>query len=575
MTLIKPNFLFAHVLFLVVSCAVAFSSFANDKGLVRFSNGEGHILPAQFFHSKNKNIKLLVGAGTIVMTSDSEMFKKWVSSVRKDGKLFFGVGLSAKGCPQQFVENVAIMRADAKVVRLQGETLDGILLDFGVSEAPYRVFEEAAGKYVRVILKKPGEPNYCFVAFDAKHSSRQPIYAKAKNALAATIGSSIANEAMAQRAANQNKKGLNSSVKNLKSDNVVNKPSSATKELKSEKFKQKAREIERFVFSENCQSQSPIAVIWIDRKERRAIAYRNIRDRDNEIRWNMLREGRDGDFTLEKSSHVDFEQWEISSDALVQKNRYEKELTWQRCSAGRLPPLTPKAKSTIDHIAARNQYFFTPPPVSTSKITKEDLKTPLTLAREIFLPTLPRFSSRKELDQFIKLHPSPYKKDAYILKTQTSKGDYLDSKTSYAGMLEAQRVGQISWTEIHPALKFMAQSLVDVDVWPETKGCSLLVGHSKIYDGGIARKQFFQFNNINWKTLGVNFDQRAQEYCVSAKSQGNKSFLHIWRLPTSGSGWSNWNSQLSYCHKSRVEVDRRRKALEDIAKICPQSTQAY
>lgn len=187
------------------------SSLASTDDRVRLVNGEEYTLPAKFQHSKNKNIKLLIGAGTMIMTSDSDGFKKWVSNIKKNGKLAAGVGLSAKGCPQKFRENMAMIPVFARVIQLENETLDGILVNFDITEAPYEIYEEASWEFLKVHLKQGGAW-YCFSGFNLASTTRKAAYAKAKNALAATLGSPAANTAIAQARANKEKVKPNSTV---------------------------------------------------------------------------------------------------------------------------------------------------------------------------------------------------------------------------------------------------------------------------------------------------------------------------------------------------------------------------
>jgi hypothetical protein len=209
-------FRFGVITFFLI--AHSLSSLASTDGRVRLANGEEYTLPAKFQHSKNKNIKLLIGAGAILMTSDNKDFQRWVSAVKGAGnkpQIFVGVGLSDKnGCSQSFRDEVILSREKVSAVRLQGETTEGLLFNLEITDIPYTTAEVSGGNYLRVLIKETllGGAYYCFGGFNLSSAPRKAAYAKAKNALAATLGSPEANTAIAQARANKEKVKPNSTV---------------------------------------------------------------------------------------------------------------------------------------------------------------------------------------------------------------------------------------------------------------------------------------------------------------------------------------------------------------------------
>jgi len=207
---------------------------------------------------------------------------------------------------------------------------------------------------------------------------------------------------------------------------------------------------------------------------------------------------------------------------------------------------------------------------------------------------IPKVNSIMELDALTKKHPNPYGTPDYEFISEIDDKYFFETKMNYGSLLEQQRIGNLSWNELHPALKFFADVYSEnTDTWPESNSrCKLRFGWDSDVTGRmpVYNKALIHFDKINWKTLTTYWDRTTNDFVVSAEftGTGNKHLRYKYFLRRTEDvgqngvrafgihGWSKMNEatlKLSFKDsKMRVRVHN---ALKDIAKLCPQSTSAY
>lgn len=186
---------------------------------------------------------------------------------------------------------------------------------------------------------------------------------------------------------------------------------------------------------------------------------------------------------------------------------------------------------------------------------------------------IPIFPSRTELYKAIDSHENANKL-AYEFEYSNRQ-----VKLRYRDAVEIYRVGNLQWSQVHPATAFIAKSLFGGDYWPETSStCHLVIGtHYKMRQKLPAQKYYINFNDVDWKTL--SFYRDGVEYSLSAEIPAQNILIFDLDLMAK-QGQSQWRwrpltNKLKLSFPSKSEAERRLAALKDLAKLCPKSTSAY